>query len=113
METEDDLEIEIAELLSGLKQQHPHRSKIQDESENPLFISSEVKGMCMYTLVPSHPISDATYISLLDFADLKTEGADDSSGGCKAEHSANIDKEKEVRPSVLDKQSQDSAASKG
>ncbi|KAH0884309.1 hypothetical protein HID58_060405 [Brassica napus] len=113
METEDDLEIEIAELLSGLKQQHPHRSKIQDESEIPLFISSEVKGMCMYTLVPSHPISDATYISLLDFADLKTEGADDSSGGCKAEHSANIDKEKEVRPSVLDEQSQDSAASKG
>ncbi|XP_022556533.1 protein TIME FOR COFFEE isoform X1 [Brassica napus] len=88
METEDDLEIEIAELLSGLKQQHPHRSKIQDESEIPLFISSEVK-------------------------DLKTEGADDSSGGCKAEHSANIDKEKEVRPSVLDEQSQDSAASKG
>lgn len=53
---EDDLEIEIAEVLSGLKQQHPHRSKIQDESENPL-LSSEVKGM-MCTLVRSHPVSD-------------------------------------------------------
>ncbi|XP_022573529.2 protein TIME FOR COFFEE isoform X2 [Brassica napus] len=98
---EDDLEIEIAEVLSGLKQQHPHRSKIQDESENPL-LSSEVK-------------------------DLKTEVGDDSSQGCKAEHSPNIDKstngvtssplpdvhkEKQVRqetPSVLE----DSVASKG
>nr|VDD10003.1 unnamed protein product [Brassica rapa] len=98
---EDDLEIEIAEVLSGLKQQHPHRSKIQDESEHPL-LSSEVK-------------------------DLKTEVGDDSSQGCKAEHSPNIDKstngvtssplpdvhkEKQVRqetPSVLE----DSVASKG
>ncbi|KAL0725239.1 hypothetical protein Bca4012_039838 [Brassica carinata] len=112
LEMEDDLEIEIAEVLSGLKQQHPHRSKIQEESENPL-VSSEVK-------------------------DLKTQGAVDSSQGCmEAEISANIDKstngttslvpdihkEKEVRretPSllngVLERHSQDSlvsAASKG
>ncbi|KAJ0255015.1 TIC-like protein [Hirschfeldia incana] len=110
MEMEDDLEFEIAEVLSGLKQQHPHRSKIHDDSENPLLISSEVK-------------------------DLETKSADDSSHGCmEAEISANVDKstngtsspvpdvhkEKEVRretPNVLDgvleKQNQDSAASKG
>ncbi|CAA7030459.1 unnamed protein product [Microthlaspi erraticum] len=40
---EDDLEIEIAEVLSGLKKQ-PHSSKREDESENSLK-SSEVKGV--------------------------------------------------------------------
>ncbi|KAF8050962.1 hypothetical protein N665_1844s0003 [Sinapis alba] len=94
---DDDLEIEIAEVLSGLKQQHPHRSKIHDDSENHPLISSEVK-------------------------DLKTEGADDSSKVCmEAENSANINKStKEVRrettsalDGVLEKHSQDSAASKG
>ncbi|KAJ4881357.1 protein TIME FOR COFFEE [Raphanus sativus] len=43
MEMEDDLEFEIAEVLSGLKQHYPHRSKIQDDLENP-HRSSEVKG---------------------------------------------------------------------
>lgn len=106
MEMKDDLEFEIAEVLSGLKQHHPHRSIIQDDLENPLRSSEEVKG------------------------------ANDSSQGCnarsiQAQHSANTDKstngtsspvpdihkEKQVRqqtPSVLDgEQSQDSDASKG
>lgn len=45
MEMKDDLEFEIAEVLSGLKQHHPHRSIIQDDLENPLRSSEEVKGM--------------------------------------------------------------------
>jgi len=40
---EDDLEIEIAEVLSGLKKQ-PHSSKRGDDSENSQK-SSEVKGI--------------------------------------------------------------------
>lgn len=64
MEMEDDLEFEIAEVLSGLKQHHPHRSIIQDDLENPLRSSEEVKGMFTFVFFSffSHPISDAIYI---------------------------------------------------
>ncbi|CAH8318719.1 unnamed protein product [Eruca vesicaria subsp. sativa] len=92
---EDDLEIEIAEVLSGLKQQHPHRSKIQSDSESEnLFISSEVK---------------------VANKNLETEGADgsdiDKSTNGTSSPVSDFHKEKEVRqetPTVLD-----SAASKG
>ncbi|KAG5399459.1 hypothetical protein IGI04_014066 [Brassica rapa subsp. trilocularis] len=89
MEMEDDLEIEIAEVLSGLKQQHPHRSKIQEDSDKPL-LSSEVKG-CKAEHSPN---------------------IDKSTNGGTSSPLPDVHKEKQVRqetPSVLE----DSAASKG
>uniref|UniRef100_A0A1J3DJH4 Protein TIME FOR COFFEE n=1 Tax=Noccaea caerulescens TaxID=107243 RepID=A0A1J3DJH4_NOCCA len=116
---EDDLEIEIAEVLSGLKK-HPHSSKREDESENYLK-SSEVKGVKKSKSEADESSAGLDIGGLITCkARIETGNVDKSTNGTKLSSViSGIQKEKEERqetPSLLEKQwldSRDSAVSKG